>query len=276
MRFRMHVKLWAGFALIVLCNHPANALILRSNDFSVDPQWTGSNNTTSPNNFGYSAGTTNATGILANAGEVGGTTARNSFDSFYADTDLTETLTLNHELFGSGSFIIQNPSAWDHTVWIGHFGTSAVDDFIALTISEPSGAFTQSRVRAEIQRDFLGSNFIAQTPQLNVTRGVPHTFSYFWDPDGGTTGRGLLSLTLDSVTMTSEDPGGSFSLSERNIASPGGIAPIGFNGWGISIPGLNTAASTVEVFLDNVVYSIPEPSSAVLLGLAAVVLARRR
>lgn len=206
--------------------------------------------------------------MLLQDGEIGGTFGRSAFGSFYADTSWGETLTLDHELFGSGEFEIDNPGGWDHPVIIGHFGTAAVDDFVALTILEPSGAFTQSRVQAQIQRDAFSGIVIASTPLLNLTRGVPHTFRYVWDPDGGVTGRGLLSLTVNSVTMTSEDVGGTFSLSERNIASPGGIAPIGFNGWGLADPSLSTSASLVDVFLDNVVYSIPEPSSAALVGMA--------
>lgn len=263
---------WAVLTAIVLgATSQASALILRSNDFSADPQWTGFNHTTPSNNYGYSGSTTNATGVAANTGEVGGTTGRNTFDSYYADPALTETLTLNHELFASGNFIIQNPmNGWDHGILVGHFGTSAVDDFAAMTISEPAFGFPQSRVRAQIERDAGGGNTIAATPVLNVTRGVPHTFEYFWDPDAGSTGRGLLTLSIDGVPLTSESPGGVFSLAERNSASPGGPVPIGFDGWGMALGNSSSNLGTVEVFIDNVVYSIPEPSAAMLLGLAAM------
>ena len=130
MSFYSFWSLCVAATLILVCPQ-ANSLTLRSNDFAADPQWTGFNNTTSPNAFGYSAGTTNATGITANAGEIGGTTARNNFDGYYADTALTETLTLNHEISGAGSLVIKNPNAWDHTAFLGHFGTSAVDDYLA-------------------------------------------------------------------------------------------------------------------------------------------------
>ena len=259
--------------ILMTLAQPVSALILRSNDFSADPLWTAFNNTTPQNNYGYSAGTANAGGTT---GEIGGTTGRNAFDSYYADTALTETLTLNHELYASGRFIIQNPVTWDHGILVGHFGTSAVDDFAAMTISEPNFSFSQSRVRANIERDAGGGNTIAATPFVNVTRGVPHTFEYFWDPDGGTTGRGLLSLAIDNVILTSEDVGGAFSLAERNAASPGGPVPIGFDGWGMALGGSSIASSTVQVFLDNVVYSIPEPSAVMLLGLAGLVWARRK
>src|ERR1051325_602371 len=73
----------------------------RTQNFNVDPGWAGVGNLTLGNNYGYSAATSFAGG---SAGEAGGTFARTGTENYYADTNLTETLTFHHTLGASGKF----------------------------------------------------------------------------------------------------------------------------------------------------------------------------
>lgn len=259
----------AGWLIaVVICGAAQAGFVFE--DFTTDPGWVGVNNTVNQNNYGYSGGTNFAGGAV---GEAGGTTGRETAanSSVYRDIQNVTPHSLNQGLSASGSFIMQNPAGWDHGIAVGHMNAGDGGDLVALVMSEPAGAFTQSRVRAVVQRD-NGLNTIAATPQLNVTRDVPHTFSYTWNPFGGVTGQGILYLTIDGVTMSSEDTGGIFNLAERTGSTPF----LTYNAWGISVPGVSFAASTVEVFIDNVSYSVPEPASAAAMGLCAVVIAGRR
>jgi len=264
MNFGKSSNFLAVFAILVALAAQARAAIIVTNNFDSDPLWTGVNNTSGGANYGFSPGTSNAGG---SAGEVGGLFTRQAAENYYAHVFMsgvgTDVLNYDSEIEGSGRFIVSSLSAFDNNVLIGHRSSSLSDfSFLGLFIAEstPSLVRTYAGIVADDGTLFLGGPMFASV-------GTAYDFGYDYDPQGGVNSLGRLTLTVTGLGTVFTD----VSASQRSAD------PIFLNAFGIGTPSVSSVPSNqANVFFDNAIYTIPEPTSVVLLCLAGLALARRR
>jgi len=258
-----------GAVLLAVTLQSASAITI-TNFFDTDPGWTGANNTTSGNSYGYSSGTSVAGG---SPGEVGGTLARSSVENYYADTNMGGLVggyfTLNDPLIASGKFDATNLATMNNNVLIGHRSAGLVDHSgLGLGVFEFST--THVRVGALFERP-------NGTLQLSALSAMPidqnSTFSYSYDPtfNGGVGFLGRLTVTV----MTNAALFNTFTL---DISTADRATGARFDAWGIGGTIINSIPTTHgDVFIDDVIYTaVPEPTALAWLGLVAVMLRRRR
>jgi ferric-dicitrate binding protein FerR (iron transport regulator) len=216
-------------------------------DFSRNPNWMGSNNTTSGNNYGWSS-STNEAGMTV--GEVGGTFAA-QVDSFYGDTHLANTFNLGNKITASGKLDLRNiTSGWsddgDSGFFIGHFSeTGGNQKFVGLEFKNSGSArdagYVQVRARLKLQGGAGG----AASGWTCVSTGS-HNFSYTYDPQSGDNGRLTVNIDGQPALVTDLMDG------ERNSGAQ-------FNAFGIGITNNPNSESdstkTAQVFIDDLSYS---------------------
>lgn len=97
---------------------------------------------------------------------------------------------------------------------------------------------------------------VAFTP---LSPNVDHTWSFSWDPNGGS-GSGELTVVLDGVTEFIE-----LDATQRAIGA-------NFDGFGIGATAAISSDSSqfADVFIDNVTYSVPEPSTLAFIATASL------
>jgi hypothetical protein len=252
----------AALALASLVAGAARAAITKTQNFDTDPNWTGVGNLTAPNNYGYRASPSNQAGG-ANPGEAGGTFARRSTEDLYCDTAsfADGAFNLSMPLTGSGKFDANNAANMNNAVLIGHRSKSTVNrSFIGLAVFE-SNVKRATMVRISAYAQF-SDNAVAQSPVDNVPYNSDYTFAYAYSPWGGATGNGQLSLTVTSV-LASYNHTFTVDLSAANRA-----AGATFDAFGIGGSIINNTTETGDVFIDDVTYTVPEPSAA--LGCVAL------
>jgi hypothetical protein len=214
-------------------------------DFSADPGWTGSNNHTNGNHYGYNAG----------AMQAGGAIARNATDSFYGDTGLGQTLTLDGKITASGKFIIRHISeGWisrgSSGFFIGHFSKNPADssrEFIGLEFREDGETTMKVRARFQVPAGTGG----ADSEFMTVSADATHSFQYSYDPglgeEGDTTPDGRLTVTIDGKTIFVN-----LSNGERNSGAQFDAFGMGATNNQHSQPAED---KTAQVFIDDVSYS---------------------
>lgn len=255
-------------ALLALTASPAAFGVILTNDFSTDPGWTGVNNTSGGNNYGYSSGTSQAGG---SAGEVGGTFARRGTEDYYADTFLAgngfaaggnSTLRMAHQ--ASGRFDALNVATMNNVVEIGHRSASTTDEsFLGLVVLESSS--THVRVGAAV---VLSSGTPLFSPFQTVPINGDYAFSYSYNPSGGAFGDGQLSLLVTNASVAH-----SFSVDLTSSQRDSVV----LDAFGIGGLRVNNTSNQGDVFMDDVIYTaIPEPSGLALLALGGVMLRWRR
>jgi hypothetical protein len=214
-------------------------------DFSSEPHWVGSNNTTSGNKFGWNQAI-DKTGRKVS--EVGGTFARAQLDSFYADTHLSDAFDLGDRIAASGTFRMDNiTEGWadldsSSGFFIGHFSRNAASqDFIGLEFKESGSRFSM-QVRARFQQSGAMS---AQSDWVSVLTNDSHTFSYTYVPYED---NGRLTLSIDAMSPL---------IVELKPIERG--TDVQFNAFGIgatsNLNSENDPTKTAEVYLDDVSYS---------------------
>src|SRR5262249_12180830 len=117
--------------------------------FGSNPSWTGSGNTTSGNNYGFSSGTTNAGG---GAGEAGGIIARNDNETYSADTNLSQTYNLGNLITASGKLTIFGQNNTDGEWFLGHMSSAVDTDDSVLGIEFLENTSTSVRFKARVGR----------------------------------------------------------------------------------------------------------------------------
>ena len=168
--------------------------------------WTGSGNTTSPNNYGWAD--TDVVLGPGSEGAIGGIIARRDAYNYFADTDIgifdrTKTLEL------SGNFRLENDN-FDGTFYLGYFdhnNLSGDPHFIGIKVDEPSGGSSDPfRGYARVNGDGgEGSGTI------NLAQDTTLTFNLLWT--GNADGSGTLTGTLagQEVDVTAGAGTGTFT-----------------------------------------------------------------
>lgn len=245
-----------GMTLMVAASPSAQASILVTDNFDADPGWTGAGNTASGNSYGYSAGTQNALGTAA--GEGGGL-FEGGPENYYADI-VGPSLSLSDALHGDGKFYIDN-HGHDLFIQTGHRSSSTVSpSFLGLGIysanSLPDPLF---RYAATIVLN--DGTLLRQPPFGTQLAEGAYQFTYDYDPN---IGDGQLSLTI--VGQPTQVL--SLTAAQRAIGAT-------FDAWGIGLDG-GSSVGSADFFIDDVTYTIPEPSAVMLLGLGGMILLWRR
>jgi hypothetical protein len=225
---------------------PSNATVNIADDdtvnaaFTTNPNWTGSGNTTSGNNYTWS-NTSNAGG---GTGEIGGTFARNAGESYYADTTIA-TSTLSNTITASGKLTFFNQVNTDGGWMVGHLSSSTGDRaMVGIEFLEQSS--TQVRFRAKVSE----GNGIDVTSSTIVAPNGDYNFEYTYNP---TANGNLGQLTIRLYN-------GSFDQTTNvNLTSAVRNGTATFNGFGIGIAaGIaanNDSARTIQFFVDDVNYT---------------------
>jgi len=239
-------------------------------NFDSDPSdWTAVTDGELPSSLGHSA-TGNAQGVAT--GEGGGTWQRNSAFEYYADTvNLASGLTGSDTITASGRFFAGNFNIFDgqndvSEVGIGHFDTTQAmvrDGLVGFLVKDEDS--DSMRIRATV-RAGGSDNLIADTTWYFGQDSV-FDWAYIFDP---ATSQFDLTVTLVSGQWEDGDgnpitpSGGAQSISETVSDTTG----ISVNAFGIgNRTRTDTAGREVDVFLDDVTYSIvettPPPAEAV-------------
>jgi hypothetical protein len=218
-------------------------------DFDTDPGWTGFGNSINDNNYGYSIGTINAGG---EAGEVGGTFGRNSKESHYADTHLSQTFTPKQKMSASGKLKLSDVVDANQTWFIGHMSSSA-DDYSGVGIEFMDNySSVKWRVRVATPEGGLSDNPCEQLPIDD-----DYFFQYTYDPN--------LSHEGDSdpngrITARIYNASGSYdkTLSE-NLHHGYRSSRAKFDAFGIGIIEGSVSTTepghTIKMFIDDVSYT---------------------
>ena len=238
---------------------------LHTENFTTDPGWAAVNNTTGGNNYGYQSGTSVAGGAT---GEAGKTFARTTSDNYYADTAsfVSAPPNLAYTIQGSGKFDFTNIGTFTSDVGVGHMSSSATDrSFMGLLVRDNNRLLASIILADGTRRD--------SSTIFNQPIDSDYTFSYTHNPTGGA-GFGRLTLTITLALPTPFTGTLTTDLTMNDRVNIGGT----FNAFGMT-GFINTsvnAASTGDVFIDDVAYTIPEPAAATGLCVVATLLFGRR
>ena len=193
--------------------------------------------------------------------QAGGTFARNDNESYYGDTQLSQSYTLDSSITASGSFYAQDVETMHGKMFVGHFSSSTANDrreFIGLEFVEgDSDAFVG--VRARIYRYNGDAVSDASSSYINIAAGTGvFTFSYTYDPnnenDGSHSGpEGRLALTLSGPGISTQTVYAINDASHRDAGST-------FDAFGMGISTQESMtgddpSSTAKIFIDDVQYS---------------------
>jgi hypothetical protein len=255
-----------------------------SHSFDTDPNWDQLNNRNtyiSTNvrprfDFGYSP-TTNYAG--GQAGELGGQTfrgdSREEFNgsrmAYYGDR-LNETLSLDHRLHAEGKIAFRRGVS-DSTTLIGFFNSedsnrssnsqnsATPENFVGAAIEGPSAEGFYLYPTYGIDQEGVRPNGGrgTPTPPYIYPNGQTHSWTLDYDPDDNA-GSGRIIVTLDGHAVT--------------LALDAGHKQIGghFNRFGIITTHIDGSGQTV--YFDDLTYTVgtvPEPSSAALVGCVSVI-----
>ena len=242
--------------------------LLVANSFDTDPGWTGVNNRDGFYDYGW----TNTAVAGGAAGEVGGRFQRRGYDSYYADTASFAggSFSLGDSFSASGKWDVTDHAAQNSSILIGHLSAGGADkSFIGLESFEASGGGASNRTQAVV---ILSDG----TKLTSVTDGTPgafqlvftdadNWFGYTYNPTGGAFTQGQLTLT---VTNSVQSYAYTVDLMAANRAT--GAT---FGAWGMYAPPINNTTEFFEAYMDDVIYSVPEPTSVALLLAGGAVLA---
>lgn len=236
--------------VVFVCVGQLDAAITRTENFDVDPGWIVVGSGKNGNDFGYQTSSHAGGG---SPGEAGGRFTRSEFVRYYADTDIGGTMTLDQPFSASGKFACTDAFHPDYgyPFGVGHFSTSGYG-MVGINFTEVDT--DDLHWRAGIVLDDFITGF-GTTPLL-VTENDRHTWAYDWNPTGGTTGTGLLTVNLDSDIYTIE-------LNPTDRAKGATLDAFGFAG--IAAPNRSYSDWYADMYIDDVTYSvIPEPSSILI------------
>jgi hypothetical protein len=255
----------AGLVLIAL---PAAWAAVVSNNFDTDPGWTGVSNQDGFNNYGY----TNSAVAGGSPGEVGGRFQRRGYESFYGDTSWGGSFNLNQAFFASGKYDATNTGTMNSGGTIGHFSEGAADrSSIGVGFSEANILPFASFFRAYPLLQLSDGSAVAGTV-TNLPVNGNYWFSYAYDPLSGVNAQGRLSLTITNATGTLFTSFVDLTSGQRAIGAT-------FDAWGMYGGAANNTAEFGEVYIDDVLYAVPEPEPATVALLvtgAALCVGRRR
>jgi hypothetical protein len=224
--------------------------------FATDPGWVGAGNQSDGNGYGFRAKTRHAGG---EAGEVGGKLVRSRRKSFYGDTHLNKTFTLNDRIAATGRFCIAATQRMDGQVFVGHY--SADDfrrEFVGMEISEGINDKSTVRVRARLFHRQADGVLGAISAAMELPVGRHYRFEYSYDPAFHTDNQ--LEGPEGKVTLRVFSDDQKFDQTCVALLEPGHRAiPAEFDAFGMGIAAhavdTDDAENIVEVYIDEVSYS---------------------
>ena len=209
--------------------------------------WAGFGTNVNGNNFGFQ--TSNLT-TLTPGGEMGGTFARSTTISYYADTTLGPALNLTQTLHADGELALFNNS-FNGDMRVGFFpaasgGASALSHFIGLNISEPGGGsigFRVSPVVALANGTVLYGTFLD-----TLTTSGAFTFRIDYNPASGSG-----QLTIEVFTSG----GASRGIRTLNLTAAQRTTGATFDAFGAHIggTGAGNSALKLDAYLDALTYT---------------------
>ncbi len=197
------------------------------------------------------------------ASEAGGTFARNDNESYFGDTHLSQSYTLNNTITASGTFFFQDAETMHGKMFVGHFSSSTADnrrEFMGAEFIEGDND-GQIGVRARIYRyngDAVSDAWSSAYVNLAADSGSYH-FDYTYDPnyenDGthsGPEGRLALHIYNDALTVNST----LYAINDGSHRDAGST----FDSFGMGIETMESMtgddpSSSTKMFIDNLQYS---------------------
>jgi len=212
-------------------------------------------------NFGYSA-TTNAGGT---SGEAGGYFPRTQTAAYYGDVTIG-ALSSAVELHASGKISFENINS-DNGIDLGWFDKNdspAKMDFIGITVNNGNSLRASARPTGSGNSTNGGTEFY-----LPNTVGAPRKWNFTIDYLPGTGSLSVAFLDPNGVnpprTAALVIPVGTYDLNAFGLTSSGQH-------------GSNVPTQGANLFIDDIIYTsgVPEPASALLLAVGAVVFTATR
>ena len=233
----------------------------RTENFDVDPGWSVLGTGINGNDFGYRQESSHAGG---SPGEGGGRFTRSEFVKYYADTNLDGTITLDTPFSASGRFDYaqaNNPD-FGYTNMLGYFSTIG-DSYVGIGMNYDGHAgwiYWRGVMSLDAGTEVTDWERLPDTP---IGPNTDRTWSFSWDPSGGSEGGGLLTVALDEVSNTAE-------LTPALRSKAFAVDAFGWRG-GVS-PSSNPA-QYADIFFDDLTYTVvPEPSSVAMVFMGAFTL----
>ena len=195
--------------------------------------------------YGYSAGTAYAGG---STGEAGGQIGRNQIRSMYADV-FGAYLTLDDAFSASGRVAVAYTTGNAATL-VGHSDHALVGlnrdlrDTIGILVTPATGA--NNLLQAVVG---LADSSIAETvwSGIDVSATTSYSWSYSWNPDGGTNGNGALTVNVTDGINTSNVV---ITLTAAQRATGGS-----YDSFGLTTRCLTASSAFSQTYVDDVQYS---------------------
>ena len=205
---------------------------------------------------------TSAHNDSSTVGQAGGTFACSNIPSYYGDTHLSQSYTLNDLFSATGVFSFSDAEKFCGKLFVGHFSLSTKDkrrEFIGLEF-EKVGIPELFTVRARIVRFDGDATVDVFSEKVNLRSGPkPYFFDYSYDPNyeaddshAGPEGRLALHIYNNAGSVDS-------TLFAVNTAAHRDHGPT-FNSFGMGIVPLETPVGgdptvTAKLFIEDVTYS---------------------
>ena len=225
--------------------------------FSSDPVWAASGNISNGNNFGYSPNTNYAGG---DTGEIGGVFARSNIETYYADTNLTNSYNLTTAMTAAGRLSIFGQNNMDGDWNLGHMSTNPNDrSFMGIRFLEQTDTSVRVSARMGYPNSINGSDSTVYT----LPNGV-YNWTYTYDPTANANlGRLTVRIYNDALTYD--------QTIVSNFTSGDRASGATFNAFGIGTRGESgsiNSLETIQMFVDDVTYTGQNDSSPTLNFLA--------
>ncbi len=229
--------------------------------------WTEHNSRDGGNDFGFSA--TDNTGGVSGAGEAGGFMIRSGVQTYYADTSIG-LLSLDQPISYAGEFAYTAEGAGYQSTgfeWIhGFFDRSNTDparrkgSYAGFALNERSSSSSSVRIGLMLNsQNGTGLGAVAGigpdvvSDQIVLDLGTAYTYTWTYDPSGGTSGLVTLEFTRVSDNSLRGTMVGDLTATQRAEGATFNSFGITNEFWGGSG---STADNTLTAFVDNLDYTI--------------------
>jgi hypothetical protein len=238
--------------------------VQQTEDFTVDPGWTGVGNTT----YGFS-NTNNAGGA---PGEAGGAVPSRTPDiTYYADTTLGGGLTQLDPITATGRFTISPRAGFDGGFAMGYFDSTGT-----VNVGQ-DGHFIEGIYMRVLDGDGTGYRVLASlsgqrsaSDVINIAGGTDYLFGLLYEPTG-------VNATTARLTVEIRDAATPGTVLDTAIIEQPNNAGHVYDAFGIQTADFNTTVAPSDAFIDNLNYTVvPEPVAGALLVLGGLALLNGR